>query len=72
MVDGKCCGDICLLRIDEFVLDVCRDCRNSTTKRKKMRRMDGDILGSDWFTILGFGSICGTCFKANGKYNSSD
>lgn len=67
MADGECCGDVRLLRTDESVLDVCRDFRNSTALRRKVRWVDGDILGSDWMFVLGVGSLCGACVETNGK-----
>lgn len=72
MANGECCGDVRLLRTDESVLDVCRDFRNSTVQRRKVRWVDGDILGSDWIFVLGVGSLCRACVETNGTRKGVD
>ena len=72
MADGECCGDVRLLRTDESVLDVCRDFRSSAALRRKVRWVDGDILGSDWIFVLGVRSLCGACVETNGKRKGAD
>ena len=72
MANGECCGDVRLLRTDESVLDVCRDFRSSAALRRKVRWVDGDILGSDWIFVLGVRSLCGACVETNGKRKGAD
>ena len=72
MANGECSGNVCLLRADKLVLDVCRHCGSSSTTRRQMHGMDGDLLGSVWISILAVGYIRGTRFETNGKRKSRD
>ena len=72
MADGECGGDVRLLRTDEFVLDVRWNLRNSSTRWRKMRRMDGDVLGSERIFILGVEQLCRACVETDGKRKSVD
>ena len=72
MADGECCGVVRLLRTDESLLDVCWDFRNSTALRRKVRWVDGDILGSEWILVLGVGPLCGACIETNGRRKGAD
>ena len=72
MADGECGGDVRLLRTDEFVLDVRWNLWNSSTRWRKMRRMDGDVLGSERIFILDVEQLCRACVETDGKRKRVD